>query len=246
VTTDCPFNLCDGTGYLVRGDTAYLCKCYAQQDIDRCFRSASIPEEFTGLSIASFDVNLYQLPKSRARAAESKRIAINYVKEFRKVQEMGKGLYFYSAKAGSGKTRLAASVANALVKTHHARVKFITAKDLLGDIMNTYNSEVKTTESELIDAVRHVDVLIMDDIGVEKQTDWVEGILYAVFNSRMTSKKITIFTSNCTIEGLQHHERIRSRINRMVLPVWLPEEEVRKELARAENEQLQKLLLGGQ
>ena len=240
----CPYSVCDGSGYIARGDTVYLCRCHEQQEIDRCFRSASIPDEFTGLTIASFDVGLYRLDESRKRAAEAKRIAVNYIREYRKIQDMGKGLYFYSEKAGSGKTRLAASIANALVKTYTARVKFITTKDLFSEIKNTWNKEVQITESELIDALRQVEVLILDDIGVEKESTWVEETLYAILDNRMAAKKVTIFTSNCTIENLQHHNRIKSRIERMALPVWMPEEEIRKDLARAENEQLQQLLLG--
>jgi DNA replication protein DnaC len=243
-SSNCPFDLCDGSGYLVKGDTAYYCKCYQQVLINKCFHDASVPAEFASLTVASFDVNLYQLPESKMRGAEAKRIAKNYVQNFRQLEKMGKGLYFYSAKKGSGKTRLAVSIGNALIKTYQLTVKFITTIDLFEEIKATYHKESGISASDLIHVVKNVEVLILDDIGTEKEdSHWIDETLFAILNYRMTEQKVTLFTSNCIIDELPRIDKITSRINRMALPIWMPEEEIRSELAKQENESLQTLLL---
>jgi DNA replication protein DnaC len=117
--------------------------------------------------------------------------------------------------------------------------------DFFNEIRATFDRETGICASDLIDAARQVDLLILDDIGTEKQeSSWVNETMYAVLDHRLNQRKTTMFTSNCTIEELRHHDKIKSRIERMALPVWMPEEEIRADLARAENEELQKLLLG--
>ena len=247
--SECPFNLCDGSGLVVRVidgfEVARFCKCHEQQEIDRRFRSAAIPAEFAALTIASFSIDRYRKPDNRKRAYAAKKIAVNYVEQFRVMQSKGKGLYLYGRVKGSGKTRLAASMANALIRKYSISAKFITTVDFFNEIRATFDRETGICASDLIDAARQVDLLILDDIGTEKQeSPWVNETMYAVLDHRMNQRKTTMFTSNCTIESLLHNDKIKSRIERMVLPVWMPEEEIRADLARAENEELQKLLLG--
>ena len=65
---------------------------------------------------------------------------------------------------------------------------------------------------------------------------------YSILNDRMTGNKVTIFTSNGTIDELQHDERIKNRIEKMALPVWFPEDSVRSYVAKKENEKIHQLL----
>lgn len=246
----CPFCECDGSGLIIvldhdfGGEIAKICRCRAFRVIEKKLNFAAIPEEFKNLTIASFEVNVYRQKESRVKAALAKRIAANFVKNFGQMQEKGKGLYLYSCKPGSGKTRLAASIGNALIKTHQVSAKFITTIGLIKEIQSTYDEETGLKESELIDAIKQVDVLILDDIGTEKHTNWVNETFFNILDSRMSNRKITIFTSNAKIEELQHGEKIKNRIRRMAVPVNLPEESIRDNLAMKENEELQVLLLG--
>ena len=126
------------------------------------------------------------------------------------------------------------------------QVKFITTLDLLKEIRNTYNKNTQYTESQLIESINSVQVLIVDDIGVEQPTNWVNEMLFSIFDTRMKYNKITIFTSNCSIENLQHDERLKSRIFKMAIPVKMPEEDVRKGQSKRDNEELQNILLRGE
>ncbi len=244
----CPYGECDGSGLITiidnqKGEVfVRMCKCHEIRVIENKLKFACIPDEFKDLTVASFRVDLYKHEDSRARAALAKRIAVNFVKHFEQMQEKGKGLYFYSSTKGSGKTRLAASIGNALIKQYRVSVRFITTKALLDEIKSTFHEETGLTYSAVIDAIKRVDVLILDDIGTENKTDWVNETFFNIMDSRMTAHKITIFTSNTPIEGLKHDEKIRSRINKMAMPVAMPEESIRDALAQKENEELQVLL----
>lgn len=246
---NCHYGECDGSGLITVVDNekdnvfVRMCRCREQRVLESKLRFANIPEEFKDLTIASFRVDLYQTDDSRTKATLAKRISANFVKHFDKMQEKGKGLYFYSREPGSGKTRLAASIGNALIKTYGVSAKFITTIGLINEIKSTFDKETGLNQSDLINAIKRVDVLILDDIGTEKQTPFVYETFFNILDSRMVAKKITIFTSNTQVEELHHNEKIINRIGRMAVPVNLPEESVRSDLARRENEELQAILL---
>lgn len=243
--SNCPYENCDGSGLILNFETntAAMCKCYYDQIINKKLDFANIPKEFEELTINSFDVNLYSTEENRNKAAIAKKAAVNFINNFEIFIEQGKGLYFYSEKKGSGKTRMAASIGNALIKVKRSGVKYTTTVDLLNEIKKTFHKDSNTTESELVESIKKVDVLILDDVGVEEPTPWVKTIFYNLLNGRMINKKITIFTSNSTIDDLKHDDRIRNRIEKMAIPIEFPNESIRSQLAKSENEELQKLLL---
>ncbi len=223
-------------------NSVIFCKCHEDQIHENRLMFANIPKEFRELTLSSFNLNLYENQESKFRATMAKKAAVNFVKNYDLMKQIGKGLFFYSYVKGSGKTRLAASLGNALVNHKKVRVKFITTLDLLEEIKNTYNKDSEITQNELFNAIKTVEVLILDDIGVEEDKPWVKEIFYNILNGRMVSKKITIFTSNLAIEDLKHDERIKNRITKMAVPVFLPDESVRSKLAKQENEDLQGVL----
>lgn len=250
-SNQCPYEKCDGSGLIWIVDhqenTEFMreCKCKEEKALERLMRSAKVPEEFRNAKIASFHIDWYKTEKSKQRAAIAKRASVNYVKKFREMQEQGKGLYFYSYEKGSGKTRLASSVGGALIQQHQAQVLFTTAVDCLAEIRKTFGENSKKSTSELIDTIKNVDVLIIDDIGVEKVSDWVEQTFTTILEYRLTNKKVCIFTSNMSIEELDKkytEGRISSRIEKMAFPIYMPDESIRSELAKKENVELQAML----
>lgn len=224
-------------------NTATMCKCYYDQIVNKKLEFANIPEVFKDLTINSFRTDLYERPESRQKAMVVKKMAANYVKNFETFQEEGKGLYLYSNIKGSGKTRMAISIGNALMKVKRVGVKYTTTLDLLDEIKKTFDRDSEVTESELINSIKRIDVLILDDVGVENPTPWVKSIFYSILDGRMGNNKITIFTSNLSMDELQHDDRLKSRIEKMALPIEFPEESIRSKIAKSENEELQRLLL---
>lgn len=243
--SSCPYGKCDGSGIILdlEANTATMCKCYYDQIMNKKLEFANIPEEFRDLTVNSFDINVYSTEEFRVKSATAKKAAVNFIKNYEKFKEEGKGLYFYSEIKGSGKTRLMASIGNALIKTKRIGVKYVTTIDLLNEIKKTFNKDSNISESELLEAIKQVEVLILDDVGVEDPSAWVKTTFYSILNGRMISKKVTLFTSNSTIDELRHDDRIRNRIEKMAIPVHFPEESIRSKLAKSENEELQRLLL---
>lgn len=227
------------------------CKCRDIKALERKLSAAQMPDEFKQTTIQSFDITIYDREESRQRAAKAKRIAGNFVKKFELMKEQGKGLYLYSSIKGSGKTRLAASILNALLKTQGSReqtlsIYYSSTADLIGEIKKTFSDDSSVKSSDIIDSVKKVDVLILDDIGVEKVTDWVEETFTRILDFRLQHQKITLFTSNLSIDELDNkypQGRISSRIEKMTFPVHMPEEKIRHKIAKAENESLLDTLL---
>lgn len=242
-TSSCIYEKCSGNGIIIgENNIASFCKCREDKILESKLQFANIPSEFKNLRVGQFKTEWYTTEESKAKARAARKAATNYVENYEIFKEKGKGLYLYSYVKGSGKTRLAASLANALVNVHRARVKFITTLDLLDEIKATYNKESAMSENNLINAIKEVDVLVLDDIGVEEPTPWVKEKLYNILNGRMISNKITIFTSNSTVEELKHDDRIKNRIEKMAVSIYLPDESIRSAIAKKESDELQEIL----
>lgn len=244
----CP--TCRDSGWIEKEDEngyRYMaeCKCgKLQRDrINGKLKFATIPKELSGQNVDSFDTSLYTTPENRELAELAKTIAKRYVECFDEIQESGKGLYFYSTIKGSGKTRLATSIANDLIEQKMISAKFATTIQILDQIRATWGGESQG-EQKLISDIISVPVLVIDDIGVEPVKDWVNERFYNILNGRMIEKKITIFTSNCRMEDLNLDDRIVNRIIKMALPIQFPNESVRVTIARKENNDLLDRLLG--
>lgn len=244
--------VCKDTGWeeVYEGDHSFMreCKCgYMQrQRIAGKLEFASIPREFEGYTVSDFKTDCYSSSSNSELAEMAKTIAKNYVDQFSEIQESGKGLYFYSGVKGSGKTRLAVSIANDIIQQKMISVKFATTIQILDQIKATWGGAHKNeeTEQKLIYDIVSVPVLVIDDIGVEGVKDWINERFYNILNGRMIEKRVTIFTSNCRIEELKFDDRIINRIVKMALPVQFPNESIRTKLARKENSELLDRLLG--
>ncbi len=230
------------------------CECgKAQRErIERKLKFATIPKEFEGQTVDNFQTDCYSTPRAKELAKMAKLVARRYVEKFPEIQEMGKGLYFHSGIKGSGKTRLAVSIANDLIKKNLVAAKFCTTIQILDQIRETWGAMEKKrdqadqirTETRLIRDIVSVPLLIIDDIGVEQPKDWINERFYNILNGRMIEKRITIFTSNFRMDELKLEDRIVSRIDKMALPIEFPAESIRAAIARKENDDLLDRLLG--
>jgi DNA replication protein DnaC len=97
---------------------------------------------------------------------------------------------------GVGKTHLAVGILKAVIREKGARAFFFETRELLREVRNTYNDSVRTTESEILRPVLEADLLVLDDLGSEKTSEWVQETLGLVVNTRYNAKRPTIFTSN--------------------------------------------------
>jgi len=247
---------CRDTGYYEIEKDGYTlmkeCECgkVQRERTERKLRFATIPKEFEGQTVDNFRTDCYSTPQARELAKMAKLVAKRYVEKFPEIQELGKGFYFHSNTKGSGKTRLAVSIANDLIKKNLVVAKFCTTIQILDQIRETWGGQEKgqtgqvSTETRLIQDIISVPVLVIDDIGVEQPKDWINERFYNILNGRMNEKRITIFTSNFRISELRLDDRIVDRINKMALPIEFPAESIRAVIAKKENDELLNRLLG--
>jgi DNA replication protein DnaC len=83
-----------------------------------------------------------------------------------------------------------------VVLTKGARGLFYDTRDLLRVIRSTYNPLVRTAEMDILRPVMDADLLVLDDLGSEKTSEWVEETMNLIVNTRYNERRHTIFTSN--------------------------------------------------
>ena len=239
----CP--ICNGDEWiLVKKDgieRAVPCKCRERAVMSRRLRFADIPEAFRGMDLKTFQMDVYRNPDSKKK--DACKIIKTYLDDFEKQKEQGMGLFIWSRTKGSGKTRIAAGIANELMKSY--AVKFAVSLAILQEIKNTWRRDAEYSESRLLDALSTADVLIIDDFGVERPADWINDKLYQIINERYINRKVTIFTSNESLETLQYDDRITNRIKERTYQIAFPEESVRDHIAERHREEMIQKVMGG-
>lgn len=118
--------------------------------------------------------------------------------------------------SGSGKTHLAVAIVRELVKSGRygaASVRFVTASELLLEIRASYR-DTDSDEAEIAERYGSVPVLVLDDLGAEKVTDWSVATLYLIIDRRYREMRPTIVTSNLSVAqiGEALSPRIASRL----------------------------------
>ena len=111
---------------------------------------------------------------------------------------------------GTGKTHLAAAIANHVVQDHRMQVYFAVAPDLLHHLRAAYAPTSDTSYDERFEQIRSVYLLVIDDLGAEQSTPWAVEKLYQIFNYRYNNRLPTVITSNSDLDSLD--PRIRSRV----------------------------------
>lgn len=127
----------------------------------------------------------------------------NFVKNFDR-NEFNKGLYLHGT-FGCGKTFLISAAFNEVAK-NRVSTEIVYLPELLRDLKSDFD-----TFGDRIDYLENVDLLLIDDIGAEKVTEWGrDEILGTILQKRMNNYKTTFFTSNLTLEQLEEHLIINS------------------------------------
>jgi DNA replication protein DnaC len=166
---------------------------------------------------------------SAARAAEK---VENYLKSWEENREFGKGLYFCGG-VGTGKTHLAVAVMNELMQRKRVPSLFVTVPEFLDNLREAYMIPGRDLD-EWMDTVKNADLLVLDDLGSERPTEWVRERLFVIVNHRYREALPTLFTSNIGPRDLatQLGERTASRIIAMCDWISLEGEDYRESIVR--------------
>jgi DNA replication protein DnaC len=211
-----PCGICDDTGWTsieVDGVSRVArCECWHQRSFESLLKGARIPRRYVHCELSNFDDHT----DSQRRALK---LATRLVDQFPVVD---KGLLFHGEN-GVGKTHLAVALMKEAIRRKGARAVFFETRDLLKTVRETYNNQVEETELDVLRPVLEADLLVLDDIGAEKKSEWVEETLGLIVNTRYSERRITVFTTNLRDSentepnsvALQLGLRIRSRLKEM-------------------------------
>jgi DNA replication protein DnaC len=132
-----------------------------------------------------------------------------YVDEWDKIRAENIGIIFYGTK-GSGKTFYASCIYNAL-KDRHVTVGFSSAPNLM-NIMGQWD------KTEIFDAIKRAQMLVIDDIGAERDNSYSAELMYSIIDARYKTGKPTIVTTNLDIDDMKTEQDMwRSRIYDRIL-----------------------------
>jgi DNA replication protein DnaC len=251
---------CGGTGWerIDKDGREFVQRCACQRPVNAsgepALHGARVPPRYEHCELGSFDPGNASL---RAALEKCLTYCSNY--PFLRPEDEGLGLLF-TGDTGVGKTHLAVSVLRELATTRGVKGQFWDFNELIREIKDSYNPETKTTELEVLEPVVSADLLVLDDLGAWKMTDWMNDTLFYLLNNRYMAKRATIITTNfqdadreavLAADPMRRREflverigqRLRSRLMEMCVVIPLQGPDHRRQ--RQEGNQVSLRSLGG-
>src|SRR6185295_18209200 len=184
-----PCEFCDDTGWKPIEQNGIRrvirCDCRRARIGQERLAGSNIPKRYQHCTIANFTAYNESLERAAVQAAA---MADAF-------PVVSRGL-FLEGQPGVGKTHLAVAVLKCVIQSTGARGVFYDTRDLLRVIRSTYDASIRTTEIEVLRPVMTAELLVLDDLGAEKTSEWVEETMNLIVNTRYSQNRLTIFTSN--------------------------------------------------
>jgi len=238
--------VCGGTGWkpieTEAGRSVTRCDCFQRARLDKLFARAGVPPRYETCSFESFNGLTERLKAAKA-------VLMRFVEEY---PLAGCGLLILGP-CGVGKTHLAVAVLRELVYRREVESVFYDFRELLRKIQNSYNALSQGTEMEILRPVLESPVLVLDDLGAERPTEWVRDTVAYILNSRYNRKLATVITTNfedrpreirmasdgsrvATEETLEERigMRLRSRLYEMCKVIHLEGDDFRAKVKQAQ------------
>jgi DNA replication protein DnaC len=236
--------VCGGTGWkdVGEGDDRRVarCECFLRDRAPRLLAQARIPARYQ-----SCDLDGYRTEGDPSLAA-----AKMIVKKFVEQYPVDKTGLMFIGSIGVGKTHLAVAAITELIHTKGIPCLFCEYRELLKEIQDSYNSDSQSTELGVLRPVFDTDVLVLDELGAVKPSQWVWDTVSFVLNTRYNAKRTTIITTNLLDEpalgvpgrhpsmredslGDRIGERMRSRLYEMCRVVKMRGEDYRQKFRSA-------------
>lgn len=190
-------SICDGTGWKMievpgKSSRATRCDCFFAHRAERLLKLACIPSRYKNCTLDSFnhavnDGSEYDTSRGKALIA-----AEHFVKNYPVEKD---GLLFVG-KIGTGKTHLAVGIIQALIRGKGINCLFCDYRELLKEIQHSYNPNVDATELGILNPVLEAEILVLDELGAVRPSQWVWDTVSYVINHRYNERKTTIITTN--------------------------------------------------
>lgn len=181
---------CEGTGWRsIEQDgvrRVERCDCWRDTLAARRVDDARIPPRYARCDLDNF--LLYPNERLATVMAQAKRFVAMF-------PAVTKGLCLIGP-PGIGKTHIAVAVLRHAILEKGAHGLFYDVRDLLRIIRSTYNPVVRTAEMDILRPVMDAELLVLDDLGAEKPSEWVEETMNLIVNTRYNERRPTIFTTN--------------------------------------------------
>jgi DNA replication protein DnaC len=208
----CP--TCKGSGW-VRHDVppthsefgkAFSCVCQRNADDNQVLARL---HRFSNMGMLASITFENSNPTGRAITTEGRARFINALALSQSYAQSPHGTILFSGGSGTGKTHLAAAIANRLMVKGDP-VFFAFVPDLLDHLRSSYGPEKGLTYDELFEQIKNIPVLVLDDLGNHSGTPWAEEKLYQVLNHRYLTNLPTIITTGVAVDRLD--ARLQSRV----------------------------------
>ena len=219
---------CFGSGMeIVAGKGARRCRCRTENSRTKLLDSARIPRRYDQCSLQN-----YYPAQGNGTQLRAFNYAFRLVREYPAVE---RGLLF-SGPVGVGKTHLSVAILRGLIEKG-VPCLFYEFGSLLKEIQDSYNSVSQTSELRVLAPIYQAEVLVLDELGASKPTDWVRDTMMQIINTRYNNKRLTIFTTNYldarrapADETLEDRigVRLRSRLYEMCKTVYIDGEDYRR------------------
>jgi DNA replication protein DnaC len=178
--------ICKGFGVLEKQDGHLVaCSCKEPERILARARGAQIPERYRSCSLRSFN-GIHESQKA------AKALAQRFSDSYPAVES---GLLLCGP-VGVGKTHLAVAILAELVETKLVRGIFCDFTDLLERLQGSYARASEESAGAILDPYRDTELLVLDELGARRPTDWARDVLYGLLNTRYNQKRLTIITTN--------------------------------------------------
>ena len=221
-------SVCFGVGIeIVPGKGARPCKCRKQTFHTKFLEKTGLPKRYFDCHFHNYRPQDQEKTQAHALKFASK-LAMEYPATER-------GLLFMGT-VGVGKTHLAVSILKSLSERGF-RCLFYEFGTLLKEIRDSYNPNTNSSELKVFAPVLEAEVLVLDEIGASKPTDWVRDTMAHIINTRYNDRKLTIFTTNYLDERRSEREetfedrigvRLRSRLFEMCKTVVIQGDDYRR------------------
>lgn len=185
---------------------AFPCVCQRERIAARRSESLRALSNLDALADKTFESFELDLPGLSSNQLLSLRTGYSLALTYAQNPE---GWLLFQGTYGSGKTHLAAAIANYCLARGRT-VIFMTAPDLLDHLRSTFGPESNVEYDDLFEQVRTTPLLVLDDLGAESPTAWAQEKLYQLINHRYLHRLSTVITTNVDLGTVD--PRVRSRL----------------------------------
>lgn len=183
----CP--TCGGSGWRSSNSDRRVvrCECRLRSRAESLLASARIPKRYEHCELSNFEFD-----GPHAHLLSARMAAYKFVEGY----PLDNAGLLLIGSIGVGKTHLAVGIIKELVLSKGIPCLFYDYRELLKQIQNSYNDSVKATELDVLRPVFETEVLVLDELGAVKPTEWVWDTVSLILNTRYNDSRTTIITTN--------------------------------------------------